>query len=32
MLKNNYVVHYRNLKYYLSEGLILKKGTQNIKI
>ena len=25
MPKNNYVVHYRNLKYYLSERLILKK-------
>ena len=25
MPKNNYVVHYRNLKYYLSQGLILKK-------
>ena len=23
--KKNYVVHYRNLKYYLSQGLILKK-------
>ena len=23
--KKNYVVHYRNLKYYLSKGLILKK-------
>ena len=25
MSKKNYVVHYRNLKYYLSQGLILKK-------
>ena len=25
MRKKNYVVHYRNLKYYLSQGLILKK-------
>ena len=25
MSKNNYVVHYRNLKYYLSQGLIFKK-------
>ena len=25
MSKKNYVVHYRNLKYYLSKGLILKK-------
>ena len=25
MLKNNYVVHYRNLKYYISQGLIFKK-------
>ena len=25
MPKNNYVVHYRNLKYYLSKGLVLKK-------
>ena len=25
MSKNNYVVHYRNLQYYLSQGLILKK-------
>ena len=25
MTKNNYVVHYRNLKHYLSKGLILKK-------
>ena len=25
MHKNNYVIHYRNLKYYLSKGLILKK-------
>ena len=25
MPKNNYVVHYRNLKYYLSQGLIFKK-------
>ena len=25
MPKNNYVVHYRNLKYYLLNGLILKK-------
>ena len=25
MSKNNYVVHYRNLKYYLPQGLILKK-------
>ena len=25
MPKNNYVVHYRNLKYYLSQGLILEK-------
>ena len=23
--KKNYVVHYRNLKYYLSKGLIIKK-------
>ena len=23
--KKNYAVHYRNLKYYLSQGLILKK-------
>ena len=25
MSKKNYVVHYRNLKYYLSQGLILTK-------
>ena len=25
MSKKNYVVFYRNLKYYLSQGLILKK-------
>ena len=25
MSRKNYVVHYRNLKYYLSQGLILKK-------
>ena len=25
MSKNNYVVHYRNLKYHLSQGLKLKK-------
>ena len=25
--KKNYVVHYRNLKYYLSQGLILKKSS-----
>ena len=25
MSKNNYVVHYRNVKYYLSKGLIFKK-------
>ena len=25
MPKKNYVVHYRNLKYYLSQGLMLKK-------
>ena len=25
MSKKNYVVHYRNLKYYLSQGLIFKK-------
>ena len=25
MPKKNYVVHYRNLKYYFSQGLILKK-------
>ena len=25
MPKNNYVVHYRNLKYYLLNGLIFKK-------
>ena len=25
MPKNNYIVHYRNLKYYLSKGLILKR-------
>ena len=25
MPKKNYVVYYRNLKYYLSQGLILKK-------
>ena len=25
MSKKNYVVHYRNLKYYLSKRLILKK-------
>ena len=25
MFKYNYVVHYRNLNYYLSQGLILKK-------
>ena len=25
MSKKNYVIHYRNLKYYLSQGLILKK-------
>ena len=25
MSKKNYVVHYRNLKYYLSQGLILEK-------
>ena len=25
MPKNNYVVHYRNWKYYLSKGLIFKK-------
>ena len=25
MPKNNYVVHYRNLKYYLLQGLVLKK-------
>ena len=25
MPKNNYIVHYRNLKYYLSIGLILKR-------
>ena len=25
MSKKNYVVYYRNLKYYLSQGLILKK-------
>ena len=25
MHKNNYVIHYRNLKYYLPKGLILKK-------
>ena len=25
MPKNNYVVQYRNLKYYLSKGLILKE-------
>ena len=25
MPKNNYVVHYGNLKYYLSKGLVLKK-------
>ena len=25
MLKKNYVVHYRNLQYHLSQGLILKK-------
>ena len=25
MSKYNYVLHYRNLKYYLSQGLILKK-------
>ena len=26
--KKNYVVHYRNLKYDLSQGLILKKCTE----
>ena len=26
MSKNNYVEHYRNLKYYLSQGLIFKKA------
>ena len=31
MPKNNYVVHYRNLKYYLSEGLILKKVHKILK-
>ena len=25
MSQRNYVVHYRNLKYYISQGLILKK-------
>ena len=25
MPKNNYIVHYRNLKYYLSKGLTLKR-------
>ena len=25
MKKKNYVVHYRDLKYYLSQGLIFKK-------
>ena len=28
MPKYNYVVHYRNLQYYLSQGLILKKYTK----
>ena len=28
MPKNNYVAHYRNFKYYLSQGLILKKYTK----
>ena len=28
MPKNNYVVHYRNFRYYLSQGLILKKYTK----
>ena len=32
MHKKNYVVHNRNLKYYLSEGLLLIKSTQNIRI
>ena len=32
MSEKNYVAHYRNLKYYISQGLILKKCTQNIRI
>ena len=31
MSKKNYVVHYRNLKYYLSQGLILKKVQKILK-
>ena len=31
MPKKNYVVHYRNLKYYLSQGLILKKVQKILK-
>ena len=31
MPKNNYMVHYRNLKYYLSEGLIFKKVHKILK-
>ena len=31
MPKNNYVVHYRNLKYYLSKRLILKKVHRILK-
>ena len=26
--KNNYVVHYRNLQFYLKQGMKLKKSTQ----
>ena len=29
--KNNYLVHYRNLKYYLSQGLILEKVHKTVE-
>ena len=31
MSKKNYIIHYRNLKYYISQGLILKKVHRDLE-